>query len=50
VAGSLGSTGSDVQLVVNRTFLVAFAHELILHQAQQASGNGGHVNPAVSLS
>ena len=40
VAGSLGSNASDAQLVVNRTFLVAFAHELIVHQAQASVGHG----------
>jgi exosortase/archaeosortase family protein len=49
VAGSLERTGPDAQLLANRTFLVAFAHELILRQARQAAGSAAHANAAVSL-
>jgi hypothetical protein len=43
VAGSLERTGPDAQLLANRTFLVAFAHELVLKQAQRASASAEHV-------
>jgi exosortase/archaeosortase family protein len=50
VAGSLDRTGPDAQLIANRTFLVAFAHELIVRQAQRAWGKAGQANLALSFS
>ena len=37
IAGSIGSTGPDAVLAQNRTFLIAFAHELIVQQSHRAS-------------
>jgi len=40
LAGSLDRTGPDAVLVQNRAFLVAFAHELVVHQALRSSVDG----------
>ena len=43
LAGSLGTSASDVVLFENRAFLVAFAHELVVNQALKASLDGGQL-------
>jgi hypothetical protein len=37
IAGSIGTGGPDTVLAQNRTFLIAFAHELIVKQSQRAA-------------
>jgi exosortase/archaeosortase family protein len=43
LAGSLGTTGQGAVLAQNRTFLVAFAHELVERQASTVSTGAGRV-------
>ena len=48
VAGSLSGGGAQAELAANRTFLVAFAHELIEQQARRAAGESANVVTAAS--
>jgi len=50
VAGSLAGGGGQAELAANRTFLVAFAHELIEQQARRAAGDATNVVTAAAVS
>jgi len=43
LSGSIAGTGPGAVLAQNRAFLVAFAHELIVKQAQEAARTGAHL-------